>query len=889
MKLTSVLFALLASGVTAAQKACPGYRATNVQQTANGLTADLNLAGPACNVYGADLRNLTLTVEYQSASRLHVIIEDQNQTVYQVPESVLPRPNATAGTTASNSQLVFDYTENPFSFSVSRSSGEVLFNTSGPPIIFESQYLRLRTSLPSHPNLYGLGEHSDHFRLNTSNYTRTLWSRDAYGIPQGTNLYGNHPVYMDHRGSNGTHGVLFLNSNGMDIKINDTAGQYLEYNTLGGVLDFYFLAGPSPIEVSQQISEVVGKPAMMAYWTFGFHQCRYGYKDVYEVAEVVHNYSAANIPLETMWTDIDYMDARKVFTLDPQRFPLHKMRELVTYLHAHQQHYIVMVDPAVAYQNYSAFNNGNNSGVFMKRADGSVFEGVVWPGPTVFPDWFHPDTQDYWNGEFASFFSPETGVDISGLWIDMNEASNFCNYPCSNPSAFAKENGFPPKPAALRNGPAIALPGFPPDFQPPSNTKRQAPNTGDMLGLPGRKLINPPYMIQNAAGSLSNKTLNTDLVHYNGLVEYDTHNLYGTMMSSTSRGALLNRRPGERPLVITRSTFLGAGAHVGHWTGDNVANWDQYEISISDMLNFASIFQLPMVGSDVCGYSSNSSERLCARWMMLGAFQTFYRNHNELGARPQEAYRWPITAQASRNAIDIRYRALDYLYTAFWTQTQNGKPVLNPMFYLYPEDTKTFGIDAQFFFGDSMLVSPVTGANKTTVRIYLPDDIFYDWNDGFSPVRGNGSMTTLTDVNFTTIPLHVRGGAILPLRVESTNTTAELRTKGFHLLIAPGTDGAANGSLYLDDGLMIEQPGTTLINFTYTNGAFSMSGDYTYPANVSIERITICGVGSAPQTVNVPGAPNTTFSYDNATMAVTIHTSIPLTQDASFQLPASQS
>jgi alpha-glucosidase len=131
---------------------------------------------------------------------------------------------------------------------------------------------------------------------------------------------GNHPVYFDHRGTDGTHGVFLRNSNGMDIMINDDDGSYLEYNTLGGVLEFYFLAGPTPTDVSKQYAEVVGLPASHPYWGLGFHNCKYGYEDWFEVAEVVSNYSQANIPLETMWTDIDYMDGRKVFTLDPERY-----------------------------------------------------------------------------------------------------------------------------------------------------------------------------------------------------------------------------------------------------------------------------------------------------------------------------------------------------------------------------------------------------------------------------------------------------------------------------------------------------------------------------------------------------------------------------------------
>lgn len=168
----------------------------------------------------------------------------------------------------------FNYTEEPFAFTVSRSeSGEVLFDTSASSLVFESQYLRLRTKLPEDPYLYGLGEHSDPFRLNTTDYIRTIWSQDSYGVPEGANLYSNHPVYFEHR-STGSHGVFFRNSNGMDIMVNNTeeSGQYLEYNTLGGILDFYFVAGPSPVEVAQQYAGVVGLPAMQPYAGFGFRE-----------------------------------------------------------------------------------------------------------------------------------------------------------------------------------------------------------------------------------------------------------------------------------------------------------------------------------------------------------------------------------------------------------------------------------------------------------------------------------------------------------------------------------------------------------------------------------------------------------------------------------------
>lgn len=302
---------------------------------------------------------------------------------------------------------------------------------------------------------------------------------------------------------------------------------------------------------------------------------------------------------------------------------------------------------------------------------------------------------------------------------------------------------------------------------------------------------------------------------------------------------------------ITRSTFAGAGSKVGHWLGDNNADWDHYRWTIAELQEFVALYQIPMVGSDVCGYGGVTTDKLCSRWIFLGAFSPFFRDHQSLGTPPHEFYRTPMTAAAARVAIDIRYRLLDYAYTAMWTQAQTGAPMINPMFFEYPQDSNTVDLPYQFFWGSSIMVAPVTEENSTTVSVYMPNDLFYDFYIGV-PVRGNGDTVTLNDIGYDTLPLYYKGGHIIPQRVVSANTTAQLRQQDFEIVIAPDTTGQASGTLYLDDGDSIEQPRISVVNFDYRGGEFSMTGKFRYDVgSVVISQITVLGEHVKKHPVNI--------------------------------------
>ncbi|TFK33736.1 glycosyl hydrolases family 31-domain-containing protein [Crucibulum laeve] len=900
---------------------CPGYTLGSVKETKTGLTAQLSLAGSACNAFGNDIANLTIQVTYESKTRLHVNIFDTADKQFTIPESVVERPAPPTASFTQNSDLVFNFENSPFAFWITRRSepkATPLFDTritslpkapigpiiatdnstalDGFPLVFEDQYLQLTSALPLDANIYGLGEvvSSSGFRRNVGpngGTIQTMWARDV-ADPVDENVYGSHPLYLEHRfnvatNNSQSHGVFLLSANGGDILLLTPPSSnvsLIEYRMIGGVLDFYFFSGPSPISVVEQYGALVGLPTWQPAWGFGFHLCRWGYKDINETREQVTKMREANIPLEVMWNDIDLYHAVRDFTADPVSFPVEEMRSFIRELAANNQKYIPIVDAAIAKQVndtdiYDPYTKGVEEGVFITNPDGTEYVGQVWPGYTVFPDWFQNNTQQWWTDAFRNW--SESGIEFSGIWLDMNEASSFCDGSCGSDAALSNTS----VPFLLPGEPGNPILDYPECYNltisgPSGNLTVNGTLTCQVntlsaslekrgLGAGHQEGINintPPYTIHNGFGPLSIHALATNATHAGGIAELDVHNLWGLMEEKATHLAVQDIIPGKRPFLISRSTFASSGRWTGHWLGDNFSLWSYLRHSLSGILQFQ-LFQIPFVGADTCGFNGNTDEELCNRWMQLAAFTPFYRNHNIKGAISQEPYRWESVANASRSAIATRYTLLPYWYTLFANASTHGTPPVRALFFEFPDEPELFDVDAQFLIGSDILVTPVLSPNVSTVDGIFPGRGKVVWRDWYTheAVKASAGIPTTLSAPLGHINVHIRDGSAILLHAKPAYTIEETRQGPYSLLVSASSDGKAFGTAYIDDGISNPPSASKVLTFSASKKQIEISAKGAFDVKQKLQDITVLGVSSKPSSVTLNGKKITSWTYTSGT------------------------
>jgi len=282
------------------------------------------------------------------------------------------------------------------------------------------------------------------------------------------------------------------------------------------------------------------------------------------------------------------------------------------------------------------------------------------------------------------------------------------------------------------------------------------------------------------------------------------HNVYGLeMIRSSYEGAKAASL--ERPFILTRSGYSGLQRYAAIWTGDNRSE-DEHMLLGIRLMSSLGLSGVPFTGMDVGGFIGSPSQALFTRWMQVGAFSPYFRNHSAVNTKANEPWAYgEEVLDISRNYVNLRYRLLPYLYSTFYEATQNGLPVVRSLAIDYTFDPNIYNGDYnnQYFFGKAFLVTPFA-SDKTFGTVYLPESGMYDFYT--DSVQKIGKQ--ILSVSEKKLPLFVKGSSIIPMQ-SLVQYTAQKPIDTLYLHVYKGT--ASNSFTYYEDD------GTS---FLYEKGAY---------------------------------------------------------------------
>jgi alpha-glucosidase len=200
---------------------------------------------------------------------------------------------------------------------------------------------------------------------------------------------------------------------------------------------------------------------------------------------------------------------------------------------------------------------------------------------------------------------------------------------------------------------------------------------------------------------------------------------------------------------------------------------------------------------DIGGFTGGPSVGLYAKWIQLGAFNPYFRNHTAVNTKSSEPWTYgEEVTEISRNYISLRYKLLPYLYSTFNTSVTSGLPVVRSLAIDNTFDPKIYDTQFQneFLFGQAFLVAPFE-STKDFGNIYFPKGNWYNLYTGEKQV---GNSEKIIRLSLNKMPVYVKESSIVPMQ-SLIQTTAEQPTDTLIINIFKGN---INNSFvyYEDDG-----------------------------------------------------------------------------------------
>ena len=287
--------------------------------------------------------------------------------------------------------------------------------------------------------------------------------------------------------------------------------------------------------------------------------------------------------------------------------------------------------------------------------------------------------------------------------------------------------------------------------------------------------------------------------------------------------------PERRGMIFSRNGGKSAHLYPVHYSGETKVGWDMLKY-LPYFNSTASNIGLSWWSHDVGGFKGGIEDgELYLRHAELATFSPIFRLSAKRGVYyKREPWRWDVkTYTIVKDYCKLRQKLIPYLYTENYKYHKTCLPVVQPLYYYYPELFDEPDYRNEYYFGTELLVAPITEPkdtimNRAIEKVFLPKGLWYNFTTGKKFVGNKRYTLFFKDEDY---PVYAKAGSIIPIAKLDENINNTNPPKGMEIDIFPGSSNVYR--LYEDDGLSsLYEEGyyiITAIDFNYAKDNYNLS------------------------------------------------------------------
>lgn len=264
----------------------------------------------------------------------------------------------------------------------------------------------------------------------------------------------------------------------------------------------------------------------------------------------------------------------------------------------------------------------------------------------------------------------------------------------------------------------------------------------------------------------------------------------------------IGKMEGLRPMILGRASQYAPHRYPIHYSGETAVSWNTLKV-LPYFNSTSSNLGLSWWSHDIGGYKDGIEDaELYARYVQYGTFSPIFRFSAKYGRYyKREPWKWDVkTLSIVREYCQLRHRLIPYIYSEAYKYHKVGLPLVQPLYYQYPDIYDEIDYRNEYYFGTELFVAPITSPkdrvmNRAVERIFLPKGTWYDFKTGKKYLGNKRYILFYKDEDY---PVFARDGSIVCMADLEKNMNVTNSPKTMEIHIFPGKSNQYN--LYEDDG-----------------------------------------------------------------------------------------